>query len=326
MTNNNPVSLADSAYDYIEAYKVLVKEATRGLNEMGQNLATAADTLAYDESRYAYLEDLVKRLEQTDKFYANTAEVITRATKLARIIVTNVEFVTDAIELLLCSVRLMSQSTDELKGKIDAFKKLLNNLDKNNGLYKKLLELEEKNTDAILANKEAIKKSLDTLKEIYIIYVNLLGKTVKTMQKIAEYKGKHVIVYGRKGVTESCGTVEIFEHCSDKMEGLVSHFEELQKLLNGVCIAYPFSNMDEEEKKFIPCIPDEKVVYAFPLSKKDGFFTIISNEKKKADESRSTSKAAHQKALSNRDGVQAELAGYQAALKAAEDARKVTTG
>ena len=322
MANQNP--LADTAYNYIEHYKELVKDATRRLETAGQSLATATDTLADDEVRFAYLEDLLKRLQQTDKTYAQASAIIARAIRLSTIIVENVHFVAEAIELLMCSVRRMSRSADNLKGRIDDVKKQLNNLDKNNGLYKKLLEFEDKNNDAINANKEAIKKSLDTLKEIYILHVNLAGRTQNIMKKIGDYSG-HIIFYGEQGITESCGRVEIFEHCSDEMQGLISHFVWLQKLLNENS-AYPTADMNEAERKAIPCEVDEKAKTTFPLDKgaNNGFFAEISSEKTKAETSRTKSKSAFQSALSNRDGVQAELVGYQAALKAAEEARKVT--
>ncbi len=322
MANQNP--LADTAYNYIEHYKELVKDATRRLDKAGQTLATATDTLSYDEVRFAYLEDLLNRLKETDKAYGKTSDIIARAVSLSNIIVSNVGFVAEAIEYLMCSVRRMSQSADRLKAKIDDFKTLLNNLDKNNGLYKKLIELEDKNNDAINANKEAIKKSLETLKEIYILHVNLAGRTRNIMEKIGEYKG-HIILYGEQGITESCGTVEIFKHCTDEMQGLMSHFVWLQKLLNEDA-AYPTKDMNKAEKDAIPCEVDEKPKTTFPLNKgtSSGFYAEISTEKANAETSRTISKTAFQNALSNRDGVQAELAGYQAALKAAEEARKVT--
>lgn len=323
-------SLSD---DYIDHLRRKVKGAQR----TQQYLTAVRDTKkSYSDNTinwYNKLKVYFDNVEVTEKLSEKVFEDIDKLAAQAQTVNANVEQIVEAIRLLVCNVRLVSQSLDQLTQKYQSIKNEIINAGMVSKDFKPNVFMAEFNKlgDGGLLNKasiacaDALTKALDLLKAIYILHYGMDSSRAGDDEtyRITRVLDESVSVEENKILYTT-----IYETIETKILGrevkIPGGLEwSLGKLRDVLSNGMPQPDPDPDGDHY-PCDNTYRDVPHFPLTGNGRYYN---DTKKQYDKAKRMMKTADdQLTLTQKNLQRAESSynGLSAALKSAEDAKNQT--
>ena len=307
--------VANISQEYIEHLQGAKTQAAaeRDIAQAGLTAATSArDEIQTWETNIDGYWDRVKAIE---KKYREIEDMIGNFKNTACAVTQNSYCVAESTEILACMVRQMTAQTDSTKqamrlvldrvasaGQGNAFRPFMNDF---------LAAVDE----AITANTEAIKKSLDVLKLAYKLHISLKGK-----RRLAEPNVRFPLDDKYRKIVLENQTIEILPYLNQD-RGIESNLENLLYVFTRGN-AYPVG--EDANALCLPPAPGETLTH-FPLhSSPDGYFQRTHTHRQEARDRLLAANSAVREKQSQYDRINAKFASIQRSLDAALDAKSKT--
>ncbi|MBD2753202.1 hypothetical protein [Spirosoma validum] len=283
---------------------------------------------------YNKLKVYFDNVEATEKLSEKVFEDIDKLAAQAQTVNANVEQIVEAIRLLVCNVRMVSQSLDRLTQKYQSLKNEIDNTGMGSKDFKPNVFMAEFNklggdggklNKASIACADALTKALDLLKAIYILHY---GMDSSRTGDIETYRITRVLDESVTVEEDKILYTTIFETIDAKILGrdvkIPGGLEWLlAQLRNVLSSGVPQPDPDPDGDHY-PCDTVYQHIPHFPLSGTDRYY---SETKKQYEKARRMMKTADdQLTLTQKDLQRAESSfdGLSAALKSAEEAKNQT--
>lgn len=307
--------VANISQEYIEHLKAAEQNASAE-RAIAQAELTAA-TSARDEVQTWELniDGYWDRVKATEKMYHEIEDLINDFKNTACAVVQNTYCVAESAEILACMVRQMSAQTDALKQAMRTTLDRVASASQNNAFRPFMNEFLAAVDDAITANVEAIKKSLDVLKAAYLLHISIKGR-----RRLAENDVRFPLDAKYRKIMLGNQTIEILPYL-DRDRGVESNLEHLLYIFTRGN-AYP---VGEDANALCPPPVAGDIPLRFPLhNDPNGYFHRTREQRDEARERLTTANWTVREKQGQFDRLNAKYASIQRSLAAALDAKSKT--